>query len=389
MISLRVGKTVQYFDTAKRMKLLLQDVDFLLLSPVLTLCAFGIAAVFWAGLSPQFSSPFVLLRAKVMFILPGILLVICFSKIDYHFYENRKLQIATSLAVIVFLALLFFIGPKEFGANLRFLIFNKTVQPTEYVKIIVVFVLSYTITETYRKDLLGYFVFSIHSLLLGVLFILIALQPDYGAVLILIATSFSMLTVARMQAKTSILIATLLMTLGGLIFLVVCFTLTDDFYVFERLRIFIECFFVSDCDEYQLRNAYNSIVSGRLFGNSIIGAIHPHGVLPMECNDFIFCVIAEEMGFIGVVLLLFVYLLFIKRGFLISKHCKDFFGQLMAFGLTWIIGFQALLNVLVAIGLFPITGVTLPFISHGGNSLLSAMIAVGILLNISKNTVKM
>ena len=108
----------------------------------------------------------------------------------------------------------------------------------------------------------------------------------------------------------------------------------------------------------------------------------------MECNDFIFCVIAEEMGFIGVAVILLLYLWVIQRGFLISKYCKDFFGQLMAFGLTWLIGFQALLNILVSTGLFPITGITLPFVSHGGNSLISVMIAVGILLNISRNTVK-
>ena len=226
-----------------------------------------------------------------------------------------------------------------------------------------------------------------HSLLLWVLIVLIALQPDYGAVLILIVTSLSMLTAARMEAKRRLIIVMLAVVLGGLIFLLGCFVLKEDFYILDRFRIYMECFLVSDCNEYQLSNAYSIIVSGRLFGNSIMGAIHPHGVLPMESNDFIFCVVAEELGLFGIGILLLVFLMFIRRGFFISKHCKDFFGQLMAFGLTWIIGFQALLNILVATGLSPITGVTLPFISHGGNSLLSTMIATGILLNISKNTV--
>jgi len=386
---LRLKKTVRNLVSAEGIKSFFTDIDFGLFAPALTLCVFGVAAVFWAGLSPQFSSPYVLLKAKVMFILTGILLAIFLSRVDYHLYENRNLQIATCLGVIALLTLLFFLAPRQFGANLRFLLFNKTIQPTEYVKIIMVIVLSYTITETYRKDLLGYFMLSIHSLLLWALIVLIALQPDYGAVLILIVTSLSMLIVARMQAKKSIFIVSLVMVLGGLIFLSCCFVLKDDFYVLHRFRIFIECFFVADCNEYQISNAYNAIVSGRFFGNSITGAIHPHGILPMECNDFIFCIVAEELGFLGIGILLSVFLMFIHRGFFIAKHCKDFFGQLMAFGLTWVIGFQALLNILVATGLSPITGVTLPFISHGGNSLLSAMIAVGILLNISKNTVKM
>ncbi len=369
-----------------RLGALWRDLDLALLAPVLTLSVFGVLAVFWAGLSPQFSSPYVLVKAKVMSLLAGALLLVCFSKINYHCYENRRLQIGVSLAVIGFLALLFGIAPKEFGAILRFLVFNKTIQPSEYVKVVVVVVLSYTITESYRRNLLEYLVFSFHSLFLTILLILIALQPDYGAVLILLVTALCMLVVARIQTKQSALSLSLTMVLGGVIFLTTCRALKEDYYLLDRFWTFVRCFFVRDCDQYQLSHAYSAIISGRLAGNSIVDAIHAHGILPMECNDFIFCVIAEEMGFLGVVLLLFLYLLFIQRGFFIARHCRDFFGQLMAFGLTWIIGFQAMLNVLVATGLFPITGITLPFISHGGNSSLSAMIAVGILLNISKNT---
>ena len=380
--------TASYLATAGSRELSGHTVDLALLAPVLTLCVFGVLAVFWAGLSPQFSSPFLLLKAKVVAILLGILLTICFSKINYHVYENRRLQFVVSIFAIAFLALLFFLGSEEAGAMLRFAILGKTIQPTEYIKIIVVGVLSYSIAETYGRDLFGYFIFSLHSLLIVILLVLIALQPDYGVVLIVLATSLSMLIVARVQATKSIFFVALFVALGGLTFLITCWVLAKDFYVLERFRIFLECFLVVDCGEYQLSNGYKVIASGKLFGNDILNAIHPHGILPMECNDFIFCVIAEEMGFIGVAVLLLLYLWVMQRGFIISKCCRDFFGQLMAFGLTWLIGFQALLNILVATGLFPITGITLPFVSHGGNSLISLMIAVGILLNISKNTVK-
>jgi len=177
-----------------------QHVDVYLLVPVFTLCVFGLVAVFWAGLSPKFSSPFLLFKAKLYFLIPGLLIAVCLSAVDYHLYENSKLQISLSVAVIFFLLLLFFSGPREFGANLRFLLFNKTIQPAEYSKIIIVIVLSYTITETYRRQLFNYFIFSIHTALLVVLFILIAMQPDYGAVLILFATSLCMLIAARIEA---------------------------------------------------------------------------------------------------------------------------------------------------------------------------------------------
>ena len=388
VVSFHWKKAQRYLAAARGRELPWQTVDLALLAPVLTLCVFGMLAVFWAGLSPQFSSPLALLRAKVASVLFGAIVGISFSRIDYHCYEDRRFQLAVSLAAIAFLVLLFFVGLEESGANLRFLVFNRTIQPTEYIKIIVVLVLSYTIAETYGKDLPDYFIGSIHSLLLSILLVLIALQPDYGVVLILLATSLSMLIVARVRARRSIFFVTLFVALGGLTFLIVCFVLAKDFYVLDRFRIFLECFLVVDCKEFQLSNGYKVIASGKLFGNHIVNAIHPHGVLPMECNDFIFCVIAEEMGFVGVALLLLVYLWFIQRGFFVAKYCRDFFGQLIAFGLTWIIGFQALLNILVATGLFPITGITLPFVSHGGNSLISAMIAVGILMNISRNTFK-
>lgn len=363
------------------------DLDFALIAPLLVLCVFGILAVFWAGLSPQFSNPFQMVKAKAMYIMIGIILTFLFSAIDYHLYENRGFQIGISLTVIFFLFLLFFIGPKEFGANLRFLIFNKTIQPTEYVKVFTVIVLSYTINVTYRKNLFGYFILSTHSLLFGILFVLIALQPDFGTVLIISATAFSMLVVARIRIGKIMVVSGLIAALGGGLLLIICFMFSNDFYVIERFRVFAKCLLVKGCDQYQMSNAYNTIISGRLFGTTIFSSLHTHGIIPMESNDFIFSVIAEEVGFFGVILLLFLYLLLIHRGFFIARHCRDFFGQLMSFGLTWIIGFQALINILVAIGLFPITGITLPLISQGGNSLLATMIMVGILANISKNIV--
>ena len=367
---------------------LYQETNFQLLSPVLALCMFGVAAVFRAGLSPQFSSPFILLKSKLYFAGFGMMLVTGLSMVDYHIYENRRLQVGLSMGMIILLLFLFLFGPREFGANLRLKFFSKTFQPTEYAKILVVLVLSYTITETFRRRLLSYFVLSVHTALLVILFVLIALQPDYGAVLILLATALCMLIAARIQAQKSLFIVIFGAIVGGLLFVGMCLTFPRYLYVFNRIKSFLVCFFIKGCDTYQINSAYDTIISGGFFGDAITDAIHPHGVLPMECNDFIFCVIAEGFGFVGIFLLLAVYLFFIREGFLIARYCRDFFGQLMAFGLTCMIGLQALINMLVAIGLFPATGITLPFVSHGGNSILACMIAIGILLNISKNTIR-
>ena len=382
---IRIKVSYNAYLLNQKIKKYIKDLDMLLLLPVISLCLFGVAAVFWAGLSPQFSSPFALVKSKVAVMFIGLGAAGLFSQIDYHHYEKPNLQAAGCLTLILFLCLLFFLGLKEYGANLRFALMNRTVQPTEYVKLMVVIVLSYTIIETYQKGLLGYLVFSVHSLPLTVFTVLIAMQPDYGAVLIIITTAMGMLIVARIKAGRSLVTFILFAGAAGGLFLGACVLWDNNFYVLDRFRIYVSCFLVNECSEYQIANAYHAISSGGFWGADLSAALHPHGILPMECNDFIFCVIAEETGFLGTSLFLMSYMMLIHRGFEISKQCRDFFGQLMAFGLTWLIGFQALLNMMVATGLFPITGVTLPLISHGGNSMLSVMIAVGILNNIAKH----
>lgn len=372
--------------TAARSMPCLQGLDPSLIAPVIALHIIGIVSVFWAGISPRFSDPLTLVRDKLVFSVPAILVAFAFASVDYHLYERRGFQAAISSVITLSLIALFFSESGE-GNHMRLLFLSRTIQPAEYAKVIAVMVLSYTILETYRRSLLRYFFLSIHSILLGVLFVLIGLQPDFGAVLIMLATAVSMLTVARMHPRGTLsAIAIFVLFCTGLIF-GLAFAFHEDFYVLNRFRIFLQCFFVSGCDAYQMNSAYMALASGGFFGNGIMGSIHSHGILPMECNDFIFCVIAERTGLLGVALLLSMYALFVHRGLTVAKHCRDYFGQLMAFGLTWAIGFQVLLNISVATGLFPVTGVTLPFISQGGNSLLSTMAAAGMLMNVSKHTV--
>ena len=362
--------------------------DLSILALVLTLCLFGLLAVFWAGLSPDFSTPFILLKNKIVFILAGICFSLGISHIDYHFYERKFFLLLVSSASAICLILVLICGHKEAGFLLRFKIFQQSFQPTEYCKILIVLILSHTITYTYRQKTKKYLFLSGHSFILGILALLIILQPDLGALMLIGAIGLTMLIAARIHITKPISLICSLMLVTGSIFFLMCSLWLKDFYAYNRIRKFVKCLSVSKCDEFQMKSAYMCIVSGKFFGNTMMNSLHVHGLLPMECNDFIFCVIAEEMGFHGVIILVLLYIFFMQRGFSIAKNCKDFSGQLMAFGLTWMIGFQALLNILIAVGLFPVTGFTLPFISQGGNSLMAAMMAVGILLNISRNTLE-
>lgn len=117
-------------------------------------------------------------------------------------------------------------------------------------------------------------------------------------------------------------------------------------------------------------------------GNSI----QKHFYLPEPQTDFIFSIISEEFGFMGIIIISILFLIIISRGILISKNIKEPFGKYLAFGITFCIAFQAILNLMVVVGLIPVTGVTLPFLSYGGSSLLITLCGVGILLNISRYT---
>lgn len=130
-----------------------------------------------------------------------------------------------------------------------------------------------------------------------------------------------------------------------------------------------------------------AFVGGGLFGEGFGNSKQKLGWLPEGHTDFIFAIYAEEFGFIGCVLLIILFIMFIHRGLLIASRCNDMFGKILALGLTASIGIQAFLNMSVASAMVPATGVTLPFISYGGTSLIISMCMIGILLNISKKRI--
>ena len=135
---------------------------------------------------------------------------------------------------------------------------------------------------------------------------------------------------------------------------------------------------------YNIIQSWYAISSGGLFGSGIGNSKQKLYYLPFGHTDFIFAVIGEELGFIGCIALICLFLLFIRQGFRICSNCDDKFGKLLGFGIVFIIAVQAFINMCVAIGVFPVTGVTLPLISYGGSSFIATTAMLGILLNISR-----
>ena len=203
------------------------------------------------------------------------------------------------------------------------------------------------------------------------------LQPDFGTGMVLIMIVISMLFISGMKMSFFIKIGFI-----GIIGLAILIIIAP--YRFERILSFINPWIDPLGSGFQAIQSLFAIGPGGLLGLGLGNSIQKHFYLPEPQTDFIFAIISEELGFLGIVIVSSLFLTIIYRGFKISMNSKDLFSKYVAFGITFQLAFQTLLNLMVVVSLIPITGVTLPFLSYGGSSLLITLCEMGILLNISR-----
>jgi cell division protein FtsW len=203
-------------------------------------------------------------------------------------------------------------------------------------------------------------------------------QPDVSTLGIIFATALTMFFLS----KTPIWQTLLILALAILIFIPL---IQAAPYRFFRILTFLNPDFDPLGVGYQIKQALIAIGSGRIFGMGLGLSQQKFGVLPQSFSDTIFAILAEETGFLGSLFLIFLYLMFFWRSFKIGKEKKEEFEKLLAFGISFWICLQAFINIGAMIKILPLSGIPLPFLSYGGSHLISEMIAVGILLNISKS----
>jgi cell division protein FtsW len=214
--------------------------------------------------------------------------------------------------------------------------------------------------------------------ILGVISFLIVMQPDIGTMSVIIITAISIYFVAG--AKFSHL--AVLGASGAALFLAL---IKIAPYRMARLTVFLNPEIDPQGIGYQINQALLAIGSGGLFGRGLGKSIQKYNYLPEASGDSIFAVIAEELGFIRILLLIALFMILTIKGYKIAKNSPDFYGKLIATGITSWICFQAFLNMAAISGLIPLTGIPLPFISYGGSALLFSLASMGILVNISKH----
>ncbi|KKP98334.1 MAG: Stage V sporulation protein E [Parcubacteria group bacterium GW2011_GWD2_38_12] len=314
-------------------------------------------------------------------IFPGLLLGIAGFFIARKIPHQKLKKIALPLLVVtIALLVAIFFDPVGFsfgGARRWIQLGGYSFQPAEILKISFVIYLAAWMEKrqnTIRNISLGFLPFLVMS---GIIAFLLYLQPDFGTLGVILITGLLMFFVAG--SKITHIITTILL---GIIFLIVSAKISP--YRFNRFLTFLN----PEQDllgiGYQINQAIIAIGSGGLFGLGIGQSRQKYNYLPEPIGDSIFAIASEEMGFIGALIIISLFLIFGYFGYKISKNAPTEFGKLLGFGLTSWIVVQALINITAISGLIPLTGVPLPFISFGGTSLIMALISVGIISNIAK-----
>lgn len=360
--------------------------DYLLLGSIAALILAGIiilASVSAPFSQEKFGTPYYFLTHQIFYgLVPGLILGFLAFKIGAA--KIKKLSLILLLVNLGFLILVFVpgIGVKAWGAS-RWLNFGPlSFQPSEFLKLtFILYLASFLASKTELRRYVGAIdfgkTFIIFLVVIGLVSSLLIIQPDISTLGIIILTALIMYFLAKTPFWQSFLV--FLIGAGGL-FLLVKFAA----YRFARLAIF----FNPDLDPlgrgYQIKQALIAVGSGGVFGQGLGLSQQKFGFLPQAMSDSIFAIFSEEAGFIGAVILLSLFLLFLYAGLTAAKKVENKFSQLAIIGITCWITLQAFVNIGSMTGILPISGIPLPFIGYGGSALIVELVAMGIILNISK-----
>jgi cell division protein FtsW len=307
----------------------------------------------------------------------GIILFIMGFKIPYTFWKKHAFAVfvcALALMIVVFIPGLSF---EHNGARRWIALGPISFQPAELLKI--AFIIYFSAWLAWMKKEVHSFkqVILPFLIILGIMATLLFLQPDTKSFILMSIAGVSMLFISGAPIKHFIIV----LILGILGILVLAQTTP---YIQKRITTFIHPSTDVQGASYQLRQAFIAFGSGGVFGSGIGQSVQKFGYLPESQGDSIFAVIGEETGFIGTTICILLYLAFILRGMRISYHAPDQFSRLLVTGFIALFSFQVFLNIASLVGLFPLTGVPLVFMSHGGTSLAITLFAVGIITQISQ-----
>ncbi|HEX9124554.1 MAG TPA: rod shape-determining protein RodA [Actinomycetota bacterium] len=358
----------------------LRHLDPLLLIVAFALAVIGVVMIYSAGrasLTAQHLDPNVFVRKQTFFLVVGAALVALAAGFDYRF-----LKVYAGMVYVVSLVLLVLVRT-PLGANIRgsqrwFQILGFQFAPSELAKLALIAMLAAFLSELRTTDLSLQEVFRATAIA-AVPGLLVFLQPDLGTSIVLAAILVGVLVVAGARARhLAILALTALVLMFGAFQLGV----VKDYQV-ARLRSWLDPTNDPQRTDYNKQQAEIAIGSGGMLGRGYLNGTQTNlDFVPEQHTDFIFTVVGEEFGFVGAMFVLLLFALLIWRAYRIAVLSKDPFGAYVAAGIAAMFAIQMFVNVGMTLGIMPITGIPLPFVSYGGSSLLTNCVAVGLLLNI-------
>jgi rod shape determining protein RodA len=350
--------------------------DFFLVLLILTLTVFGLIIIKSATSSLSDGSAKYVNRQLIAFLF-GFILMIFLIFIDYDVYGKLYLPIYLFCNLLLIVVLFFGFGEDQWGARRWLAIGSFVFQPSEIAKFGIIISLSKLIDN--YKDNINNPITLIKILgFAGVPIYLITIQPDFGTAMVFVFFVVVMLFIAGLKMSY------FLMFLGLGLLMIPILALTLEPYQLDRIKVFLDPNLDPQNTGYQVLQSKLAIGSGLVYGRGLFqGVQNQYGFLPAKQTDFIFAVIGEEFGFIGGSILIFIYAILIYRLIWIAKNACNLFGSLIVIGITSMLFFHIFENIGMTMGLTPVTGLPLPFISYGGTFMILNMISIGLVLSVA------
>jgi len=369
-------------------KRIMKSYDYPLIIAILLLCIFGLVMVYSSSMvlgASKFNNPTFFYGRQQLSLVIGLIGFLLTMAFPYKAYANSKVLMLIVLGSIAMLSVVYIFGHTANNAQSWLMLGTRGIQPSEFTKLSVIIYLAavYAKKQSYinqfDKAVLPPIVFTI------IICLFVAIQPDLGTAFIIGIIACSIIVCSGMGLRNLFKLA-LLGVIGFAVIMPILMFNYDSVVTEERIGRFsgfIDPFTNEEDEGYQLVNSYIALGSGGIKGLGLGQSVQKFGYLPEAHTDFIMAVVAEELGLIGVMFVMVLFLFVILKGFLIARKCEDPFGSLLAIGISSMVAIQAFINLGGLTGIIPITGVTLPFISYGGSSLILLLASMGMLVNVS------
>ncbi|MBE5039961.1 putative lipid II flippase FtsW [Oscillospiraceae bacterium DSM 107454] len=354
------------------------DVDYPFLMAVILLLAFGLVMLFSAGSAKAFSNfgdSLWYFKKQLFGAVLGVVGMIVLARFDYHRLGKFSFGLLLLSGILLVMVLIPGLGTTTNGSTRWLFGF----QPSEIAKFAVILFFAFSLSK--NQKMLPDFLrgFCPYLAVLGVFVILLALEPHFSCIVLMGLSSCLILYVAGAKIKHFLIVG--FPAVIGAVFMVV-----KEPYRMARVVSFLDPFADAQGDGWQIVQSLYAIGSGGIFGVGLGQSRQKYQSLPEPHNDFIFSVLAEELGLLGAIILIALFIFLIVRGIKIAAKAPDLFGTLLVTGIVGIVAFQALINIAVVTSSVPVTGMPLPFFSYGSTALCITMAEMGIVLNVSRQS---